>query len=155
MLEIRRWINILKLLKLNEKAQVDIYKKNMCLFEGILYKIQKIKNDFIEKNILSDYEIEAYSRSINSLILKLVESWEEIVLTALETLKNHLELLVENQSLNLKTVKLTLRCWKKARNEMHDDEKLKPNYQKTKFEKYIWVVNTLEELVIRKYFKKD
>ena len=155
MLEIRRWIHILKLLKLNEKAQVDIYKKNMFLFEGILYKIEKIKNDFVEKNIISDYEIEAYSRSINSLILKLVESWEEIVLTALETLKNRLELLVENQNLNMKTVKLTLRCCKRARNEMHDDEKLKSIYQKPKFEKYIWVVNTLEELVIRKYFKKN
>ena len=127
----------------------------MFLFEGILYKIEKIKNDFVEKNIISDYEIEAYSRSINSLILKLVESWEEIVLTALETLKNRLELLVENQNLNMKTVKLTLRCCKRARNEMHDDEKLKSIYQKPKFEKYIWVVNTLEELVIRKYFKKN
>ena len=145
----------MKLLKLNEKVQTDIYKKNMFLFEGALYKIEKMKFDFIEKQIMSDYEIEAYSRSINSLCLKLVETWQEIVLTALETLKIRMEMLVETESLNMKTVKSTLMCCRKARNEMHIDGKIKSNYQKTEFEKYIWVLSTFEELLMNKYFNKD
>ena len=155
MLEIRIWIHIIKLLKLNEKAQTDIYKKNMFLFEGALYKIERMKNDFVEKQIMSDYEIEAYSRSINSLCLKLVETWQEIVLTALDTLKIRMEMLMESQSLNMKTVKLTLRCCRKARIEMNIDGKIKSNYQKAEFQKYIWFISTFEELLMNKYLNKD
>jgi hypothetical protein len=84
-----------------------------------------------------------------------MESWEEIVLTAFETLNSQLEQILEKTQPNMKAVKTILKCCKAVHTECTENGKLKKIYEKSKFVKSLWKTNILEELTFQKFFKRD
>ena len=151
MFEVKKWVQVLKALKVSDKQKEELLKKNLNLFENLLYKISKIKQDFDEKTDLSEYEIEAYSRLIANITKRLVESWEDIVIAAIESLQNHLEQLMLSQSNCLIKVKTTLKCCRAVLKECKDSEKIKCCYRNPRIEKNLSRVEELKEFVNDRY----
>lgn len=151
MFEIKKWVQVLKALKVSDKQKEELLKKNLNLFENLLYKISKIKQDFDEKTDLSEFEIEAYSRLIANITKRLVESWEDIVIAAIESLQIHLEQLMLIQSSCLKKVKTTLKCCRVILKECKDCGKLKSCYRNPRIEKNLSRLEEFQEFVSDRY----
>lgn len=152
MFEIKIWVQVLKALKISDKDKEELLSKNLNLFESLLYKISKVKQDFEEKKDLSVYEIEAYSRLITNISTRLAESWEEIAHTTIEILKSRLKLLLESHENAVKRVKITLKCCRVIKRECNDTGKIKRCYLDRRIEKSLLQLEELEDFVLSKYF---
>lgn len=153
MFEIKIWVRVLKALKISDKDKDELLSKNLNLFESLLYKVSKVKQEFDEKKDLSVYEIEAYSRLITNISIRLSESLEEIAYATIEILKSRLKSLLESHESAVKPVKVTLKCCRVIKKECKAIGKLKKCFRDHRIEKSLLQIEELEDFVLNKYFK--